>query len=327
MALPTLRYDLRVPPFAATTHRDAYKACIEQCAWAEDHGINTIVFSEHHGVDDGFMPSPIAMCAAAAAVTDRAMLMIQALLVPLHDPLRLAEDIATLDLISGGRVHVVAGLGYRDEEFEMFGVERKRRAPILEESIEVMRKAWTGEPFEYKGRRARVMPRPFSQPHPMIWIGGSTEKAAKRAARMGLPFLPAVGDPELKRIYEEEAAEVGFMAPFCILPKGPGFVHITDDPERDWKRLEPHLLWDAQTYASWQVPGQRSEVSVHNAETLEDVKASGVYKVVTPEECIALNDELGPIAGLVLHPLLAGMPIDMGWSSLELFATKVRPHI
>jgi alkanesulfonate monooxygenase SsuD/methylene tetrahydromethanopterin reductase-like flavin-dependent oxidoreductase (luciferase family) len=265
------------------------------------------------------------VAAAFAAKTSSIHITISALLVPLHNPLRLAEDIAVVDNISRGRLAIVAGLGYRHEEFEMFGIDRSKRGRILEENIDVMRQAWTGEEFEYQGRRAKVTPTPFTQPHPLIFIGGSTEIAARRAARLKLPMFPAIGDPALADIYNEECAKVGYQG-WIMLPQGPGFVHVTEDPEKAWAQIGPHALFDAATYSEWQTPGQRSNVHV-KAQTVDDVKASGVYRVVTPDECVQLIDELGPMGALCFHPLMGGMDPDLGWESLELYATKVLPQL
>jgi alkanesulfonate monooxygenase SsuD/methylene tetrahydromethanopterin reductase-like flavin-dependent oxidoreductase (luciferase family) len=325
MAMPTIRFDLRLPDFAATSRDAQYAAALEQAAWAEQHGFATAVLSEHHGTDDGYVSSPLVMAAAIAARTSTIHITISALLVPLHNPLRLAEDIATVDIISRGRLAIVAGLGYRVEEFEMFGIDRSKRGRILEENIEVMRKAWTGEEFEYQGRPAKVTPTPFTKPHPLLFIGGSTEIAARRAARLNLPMFPAIGDPALVDIYNDECAKVGYQG-WIMLPHGPGFVHVTEDPEKAWAQIGPHALFDAETYSAWQTPGQRSNVHV-KAQTVDDVKASGVYRIVTPDECVQLIDELGPTGALCFHPLMGGMDPDLGWESLELYATKVLPRL
>ncbi|MHB8669874.1 MAG: LLM class flavin-dependent oxidoreductase [Acidimicrobiales bacterium] len=325
--LLTIRFDLRTPPFAAAGPEHQYPACLDMCAWADEHGFTTAVVSEHHGVDDGFLPAPLTVAAAILARTRALMATVSALLVPLHDPVRLAEQIAVLDLMAPGRVSIVAGLGYRQEEFEMAGVERRGRGKILEEYLGVMRQAWTGEPFEWRGRTIRVTPRPATRPHPMLLVGGSTPIAARRAARLRLPFMSAVGDPALGEVYDAACAAEDFTGGFAILPTGPGFVHVTDDPERDKARLAPHALYDAQTYASWQTPGQRSQVHV-DAERAEELWASGVYQVVTPDECVELCRTLSETgASLVLHPLMGGMAPELGWESLELLAAKVLPRL
>jgi alkanesulfonate monooxygenase SsuD/methylene tetrahydromethanopterin reductase-like flavin-dependent oxidoreductase (luciferase family) len=326
MAIIGLRYDLRSPDWAATKHPEMYAACLEQSAWADEHGVDIVTLSEHHGVDDGFLPSPMTMAAAIASRTKRVPITIAAALFPLHDPIRLAEQIAIVDLVSRGRVSIVAGAGYAQQEFEMAGIDRKQRGKMLEASIETMRKAWTGEPFEYEGRMVRVTPVPFSKPHPMILIGGSSEAAAKRAARLRLAFFPAIDDPELIEIYQQACAEEGFTGGFSMLPHGPGFVHVTEDPEKAWAELADYAWYDAETYRSWQTPGTRSQVASKAAD-IEELKQEGIYRIVTPDECVAMADELGPAGALVLHPLLCGMPLDLGWASLELFATKVLPRI
>lgn len=321
MAMIGLRYDLRIPPFAKLTPQRQYEACLEQCQWADRHGIDLAVLSEHHGVEDGFMSAPVTLAAAIAGRTCRLQINIAAVLVPLHDPVRLAEQLAVVQLVSGGRLSLVAGLGYRHEEFEMAGVDRTKRGRLLEEYVEVMRKAWTGEPFEWRGRTVRVTPAPQSPP--TVLIGGSTEKAARRAARLRAGFFPAVGDPKLAAIYDEECEKIGFRGGFAMLPGGPGFVHVTEDPERDWARIAPHALYDAQTYHAWQTPDQRSEVHVE-ATTIDDVRKSGVYAVVTPDECVQLAETQGRV---ILHPLMGGIDPALGWESLELFRQKVLPRI
>jgi alkanesulfonate monooxygenase SsuD/methylene tetrahydromethanopterin reductase-like flavin-dependent oxidoreductase (luciferase family) len=326
VAIVTLRYDLRAPEFSVASMAERYLACLEQCAFAESKGIGMVVVSEHHSVDDGYLPSPLVLAGAIAARTTRMMISISALLVPLHDPLRLAEDIAVLDLISGGRVMVVAGLGYRHEEFEMFGIDRGRRGKLLDEALAAMLRAWTGEPFDFRGRWVRVTPAPATKPHPTVLVGGSTRAAAERAARHRLPFMPAIGDPELAAIYRSACAEVGFDGGMVILPSGPGFVHVTEDPERAWAQIERCALHEASSYAAWQTPGQRSAVHTE-ATTRAELEASGVYWVVTPDECVARAKELGPMGSIVLHPLMGGMEPSLGWESLQLFVDKVLPRL
>jgi alkanesulfonate monooxygenase SsuD/methylene tetrahydromethanopterin reductase-like flavin-dependent oxidoreductase (luciferase family) len=326
MTMVALRYDLRVPAFASTTHAAQYRACLDQCAWGDEHGVDAIVLSEHHGTDDGYMPAPVTLAAAIAGCTRRAHLTISALLVPLHDPVRLAEQLATVDVLSGGRIGFIAGLGYRYEEFEMAGVDRSRRGALLEEYVDVMRRAWTGEPFEWRGRTIRVTPAPVSKPHPLMMIGGSTEIAARRAARLRLPFFPAIGDPALAEVYRDECAAVGFNGGWASLPSGPGMVMVSEDPERTWAEVGRHALFDAQTYAGWQTAGQRSAVHVE-ARDVDDPELKRVYRVVTPDECVAMAQDGDALSTIVLHPLMGGISPELGWESLELFASKVLPRI
>ncbi|HEY2430621.1 MAG TPA: LLM class flavin-dependent oxidoreductase [Acidimicrobiales bacterium] len=316
-----LRYDLRAPAWGPATHAELYAACLEQCRWADEVGFNMVVLSEHHGVDDGYLSSPLVLAGAIAGCTSRVAVSVQAILAPLYDPLRLAEDIAALDLISGGRVWITAAMGYRDAEFDMFGVDRKRRAPILEETVKTLQQAWTGEPFEYEGRTVRVTPRPGKAP--MLFLGGSVPAGAKRAARLGVPFMSAVGDQSLADVYQAEAEAQGLTGGFAVIPNSPVYVHVTEDPEKAWATIGPHVLHDARSYDEWQEPGQRSAVHVE-ATDLDAVRASGVYQALTPAETVELAKRNGAV---LLHPLVGGLSPEVGWESLHLFADQVLPHL
>jgi alkanesulfonate monooxygenase SsuD/methylene tetrahydromethanopterin reductase-like flavin-dependent oxidoreductase (luciferase family) len=249
-------------------------------------------------------------------------------LLPLHDPVRIAEQLVVLDLIAPGRITFVAGLGYRDAEYEMAGVDKKQRGRLLEEYVEVLRKAWTGEPFEWRGREVLVTPTPATPGGPMIMIGGGSEPAARRAARLRCGFFPSLGDQALADAYDDEARKVGFEGGFCSLPKGPsGMVLVSDDPDALWEQVGPHALYDAQIYSSWQRNEQASAIDVHDAQSWEDVRASGVYQILTPDECVALAEEQGDFGTVMLHPLVGGLSPDIAWSSLELFDQKVLPRL
>lgn len=326
MTMIVMRYDLRIPPPGSAAHgvtaSDQYAACLEQVRWADAHGLDMVVLSEHHGTDDGFMPSPMTIAAAVASCTERIGINVSAALVIMHDPIRLAEQVATVDLIARGRMSVICGTGYRQEEFEMAGLEFQDRFKLLEECITVMREAWTGEYFDYRGRRVKVRPMPHSPGGPILLVGGSTPAAARRAARLRCFFSAASDDPAIAEAYRAACEVVGFQGFVMLPPKAPGFIHVTRDPERDWARIAPYALHEAVSYDAWQRPGQSSVVHVHGARTLDDVKASGVYAVVTPEECIALARKFG---SLTMHPLMGGIPASLAEESLDLFAAEVLP--
>src|SRR5204863_6714265 len=116
-----LRFDLRNPDIAGTTMAERYAAAIDMAEWADGLGFAIIVLSEHHGSADGYLPSPLTMAAAMAARTKQVRIQIAALIAPFHDPLRIAEDIAVVDLVSNGRLDVVIANGYVPGEFDMFG--------------------------------------------------------------------------------------------------------------------------------------------------------------------------------------------------------------
>lgn len=322
MTALAMRFDLRAPHFGAPAS-ELYAATLDMSAWAEEHGFDFVVLSEHHGSDDGYLPAPLPLAGAIVGRTSKIAVNVAALLVPLHDPVRLAEELAVLDLVSRGRVSIVAGAGYRPEEFEMAGLDRSKRGKLLEEHVQVMLKAWSGEPFEWQGRTIRVTPPPFTRPHPMVMIGGSTEVAARRAARLRLPLFPAVHDPQLVAWYDDECAKQGFDGGFAMLPSGPAFCFVTHDVDAAWERIGRHVLHEVQVYDAWQTEGQRSQVHVQ-AQSVDDVRASGLYQVVTPDEAVTLGRELGT---LVFHPLIGGLDPAVAWEMLDLLAAEVLPQL
>ncbi len=328
MPMSVIRFDMRAPGRGPAEIHELYGAALEMGRWADEAGLDMLVLSEHHGSEDGYLSSPLVMAGAMGAATKRIPMNISALLVPLHDPVRLAEDIAVVDQVSGGRISIVAGLGYRPEEYVMFDREWKRRGRRMDECLDVMIKAWTGEPFEYRGETIRVTPRPVQQPHPLVFVGGSGPKAAERAARFQLGFMPPVGDDELVALYNAECERLGHDPGMVLMPTAtqPGMVTVAEDPDKAWAELGPYYLHDAMVYKSWQGPDQRSLVA-SEADSVEALREEGVYTILTPDECVRLAGDLGPLGAIVLHPLCGGVPPELAWPGLELFASAVMPRL
>lgn len=301
---------------------ERYRAAIEMVVWADRNGFDIVSTEEHHVSDLGWSPTPLMTAGMILSQTEKVMVTISALLVPLHDPVRLAEDIAVLDLVSRGRISIVTGIGYRPVEYAALDKEWTRRGQLLDEALDVMMQAWTGEPFEYRGETIRVLPAPFTQPHPIVLIGGSSPAAARRAARLGLPLQLPGPKPEVEALYHAECERLG-TTPFAIVPDGTVMLHVAEDPDRVWAEHGQCFMNEAMTYQAWQPPGQTSAVSSH-ASTVEELRAEGIYQVLTPDEAIALGRDRGVLS---LHPLVGGMPIDEAWASVELTADKVLPAL
>ncbi|MFJ9817878.1 LLM class flavin-dependent oxidoreductase [Streptomyces sp. NPDC101151] len=321
MPVTVVRFNLVAPGATPAALAARYRAALEMAAYADEHGISTVQTEEHHGADNNWLPSPFAFAGAVFGATRRIAVTVSAVIGPLHDPLRLAEEIAVLDLLSGGRLVTVAGIGYRPEEYALFDVDWKRRGRLQDELLETLLKAWTGEEFEYRGRTVRLTPRPYTDPHPLLLVGGSSKAAARRAARLGLPFFPSAHLPELESYYKEQLTVHGTegwtMMPAAETP----LLHLSEDPDRSWAEYGEHFLHEARTYASWQSRDIRSAVR-SAATTVEELRAEGVYRIVTPEQCVAQG-----LDSLVLHPLAGGMPVEEGWRSLRLFAERVLPGL
>ena len=320
----TMRFGMRSVTGQPSERADLYGAAIDMCEWADSRNCLASIVSQHHGVEDGYLPSPIPMAAAIAGRTGSLSIVVAALLVALYEPVKLAEDMAVVDLISRGRVSYVIGIGYRDEEFAAFGVDRRRRAPLVEERIGVLRRLWDGESVEVGGRAVRVTPPPFTPGGPPLAYGGGTEVAARRAARLGLAFLAERGDPDLEVAYRAEADQAGIPPVGCILPPPdvPLTVFVADDPERAWAEIGDYLFADARGYAEWNA--DRSGIaSVSRAESATALQAEqGTYRIITPDQARAIVDRGIPLG---LQPLVGGLPPDMAWPYLEAAVDAASP--
>lgn len=319
-----LLYDLRRAPFSPLDHGAMYREMLEQCAWADRLGFDTVVLGEHHGTDDGYLPAAPAAAAAIAGRTS-ALELRPMVMAPFYDPLHLAEELAVVDLASSGRLTPVVLAGYVRDEFAMFGVSRKDRASALVECVETLKRAWTGEPFQFRGRKVRVTPTPFQRPRPAIVVGGTSDVGARRAAHIGDEFQP--GSSGHWRAYVEECERIG-RDPGRRERSGPTFCHVTDEPERVWPEVAPYVLHHVHAYGAWARQEQGGESTVFPpADTVDDLRRNPAYQVVTPDDCVALAERWGSQGALLLHPLMAGLPPDLGWRSLELFERAVLPRL
>ena len=267
--------------------------------------------------------------------------------MPLRHPVQTAEELAVLDLISNGRLAVTFGLGWRPYEFAMFGKDINTRVGAVVSAIEVMRQAWTGNAFTFNGAAALVRPVPVHEGGPRISLAGITPASARRAAKLGTGYDPAPsydGPSPLYLEYEAECARLGMPAPPPYMRPGPAFLFVSDDPDRDWKLLLPHLAHHRYTYASWVaevtpgsptyawwVPGTETTAEVvapsNDAEMLEEFKRDPTQAILTPERTIELAKTLGPQSELVFRPLIGGTPPDLAWRGLRTFADEVLPAL
>jgi len=316
-----LRFDFRNPPMAKTVMADRYAAALDMAAWADGLGCVNIAISEHHGSPDGYLPSPLVMAAAMAARTEKVRFLIAALIASFQDPLRLAEDLLVLDHLSRGRVDLIVAAGYVREEFELFGVPMGERARRVTEAVATIRAAFTGEPFEFRGRTVQLTPGPFRPGGPSITLGGSSEAAARRAARIADGFIPS--EPEVWPHYRDEMVRLGKPDPGPC-PTGPTrVVAFARDPEEGWARMAPFFLHEANAYGAWQAASGLPTPyrTVPDADALRD---SGQYRVLTPEQFVE-EQRQAPFPFAMLHPMCGGMPVDLAWSSLRLFEEEVLP--
>src|SRR6201986_801231 len=183
----SMRFDMRAPDFGAAA-AELYGAAVDMCAWAETRGCLAAVICEHHGSPDGYLPTPLILASAIAARTKQFM-MPSLLILPFYEPVRLAEEIAVLDILSKGRASYVFGLGYWPEEFEHFGLDLRARGRMADEKLGLLRRLLTGEVVQHEGRLIRVTPTPSSPQGPLMMWGGGSLAAARSAGREGLGYV------------------------------------------------------------------------------------------------------------------------------------------
>ncbi len=319
-----LTYDMRAPAFGAPA-AELWAAAVDQAAWADGLGFDVIGLGEHHASEDGYNPSPIVLATAMAARTRRIRLRPSVVLAPFYQPIKLAEDAAVLQILSNGRLELGIGGGYRREEFEMFGRDLSERWRSVGDLCRLLRLAWSGEPFEWQGRRCHVTPKPDTPP--AILLGGATANSARRAARIADGWLPPL-DPRLWKPYREACLELGKPDPGAYPRQGPIFLWISDDPDRAWVRLMPHVLHQIRMYARWTAEAWGKVAGPYAGEADEAAARNNpAYRVVSPEQALELADALGPDGVLYLSPLLAGIDPRESDRMLALYERSVDPYL
>lgn len=318
-----LRFDMRSAPQCTETPSHRYRTAIEMACWADRNTVDVVGLSEHHVTADGFLSAPMQLAGMMVARTQRVRISVSALLVPLHDPVRLAEDIALLDIVAEGRFTATCGLGYRQVEYERFGIDWRNRGQVFDEKLAVLVNALSGEAFHYNGDSMKLNPVPNSPVQALITVGGNSKAAAKRAARFGLLFCPAIDDAELEASYLTACEEQNFQQGFIIPPREPATTFISEDPEKCWEEIGDYLLYDAMAYGAWRHPNRRAYAESF-ARDIEELKSEGKYRVLTPEQALQVILKTG---SLHLAPLAGGVPTDVGWHSLRLFEERVQPYL
>src|SRR5580693_5737948 len=231
-------YDFRNPSASGMSHQSLYAAIMDQVAWLDRLGLDLVWFTEHHFVDDGYLPSWIPVASAMAARTSQIRFSCDVCLLPFNHPIRLAEDLAVLDNLSNGRVEIGVGMGYAPHEFRGFGLPVSRRLSLTDEGLAVLRHAFTGEKFSFHGKRydftdVKITPGYVQPGGPPLWVAALAEPGAQRAARFDTNLLPPGPRARSLDTWLEALAgsgrdsanyRVGIIRP-CL---------VTDDPERDW---------------------------------------------------------------------------------------------
>jgi probable F420-dependent oxidoreductase len=338
-------FTAQLPDGSERSFAQEYAETLELVRLADQVGFDSAWVSEHHGSSDGYLPSLLPMLAAFAAVTERIELGTGVVLTPLHDPLRLAEDAAVVDQLSDGRLILGLASGWREEEFRMFGVPTSDRGPRTEESVEILRRAWSGRRFSFEGRvlrydRVKVTPPPARPDGPPILLGGYARRGVERAGRLADGYITdETGPDELREnlgLIDRAAREVGrdpsdlsvvLLQNVFVTREGGGWQDGVP-----WSLLRAGVAHQLGAYEAWDAGADTPELDRLDPmmPSEEDVRLS--TPAGSPEEVLgALLPTVREFGDrdlqLVVRLHYPGMDLETAASAVELFASDVLPAL
>jgi len=309
---------------------------IAEAQLAEASGFDSCFFGEHHQDRDGFLPSPLIVATAVAAHTRRLRVGTSVILLPLHHPVRVAEDVITLDLVSKGRVVVGVGIGYQPADFRAFAVPMEHRVALFEEGVEILRRCWAGEPFSFRGKHytledVEIRPRPLQRPGPPLWIGASVPAAARRAGRLadgfvGTPSTSLESARQLVDAYTDAARDAG---------RGPEVVLMRDA----WvarTRAEADAVYGPEVMAAYRYYWEHRlaefrDIPPGTEFTLENLAPDRLI-LGDPETCVREFHRWKGATGAdyfllrLRHAHSGGPPHEKIMEAIRLFGERVLPH-
>lgn len=321
-------------------HAKLYREMLDEVRWAEELGFDTIWLTEHHVWYDGYVPSLLTAAGALAGVTNRIRIGTSCLLLPQHDPLRVAEAAAVMDNISGGRLELGVSVGYRDIEYDTVGISRRERGARMDEMLDILHLAWTEERFSYHGRffhydRVRISPKPIQRPIP-VWVGGWAKPVLRRAGQRGLHLMGA--RPEDWPAYLEAAQQAGIDPSRVKMTVGSD-VWVEDDEEEAKAFMRPiarYLYYDQLGgWGFFQNPATGRQVFFDQPQVLEMVAYAATSAVIVgnPKTVVAaLRQRLARSPAevnphLFLRVRFNGAPPARMRRCLELLSREVIPAL
>ena len=325
-------YDFRNPQPWRRPWADLYAETLEFITWSESVGFEGAWVPEHHGAEDGYVPSPLIALAAIAARTKSIKLGSAIALAPLYHPVRFAEECAVLDILSNGRLEMAVAIGYRRREAQAYGVDFSARGRRTDEFLEIVRRLWAGETFSYEGKHfnlknASIVPTPIRSRIP-LYLGGFTDKALERTAKYGDGYF---GNMEICDLYAEKLRACG-KDPASGRVRIQGlFVLVARDPEKAMHEVAPYFHYVNNSYGVWLAEdrvatGFGDEVLLKPM-TLEAFKASGILRILTPDQAIEMFNEM--LSKAPVEHFMMMLPAGLSPSKLaeyaQVFADEVIP--
>jgi probable F420-dependent oxidoreductase len=312
-----------------------YREALEEVARAEELGFDSAWMEEHHSVTDHYWPSPLPVLAGFATRTSKLVLGTDILVAPFYHPVRLAEDVAMLDLMSAGRVVLGIAIGYKPDEFALYGTDLEKRGARFEEQLTIMKGLWTEERISFRGAyytvEGRLEPRPVTKPHPPIWIGGWGERTLRRAAALADNWIPGpTADLQRlvagKRAFEENRKSAGKTEPITEWPLTRDLI-IAETDEKARELAERHIMvaYRKEYAGGWRHPFIDASIATDLDKLMADR-----FIIGGPDQCIAqirrFITEYG-MTHLICRTFFPGMPHSHIMRELDLLAREVMPAL
>ena len=310
-----------------------YTEALEEVTKAEELGFDSVWMEEHHSVTNHYWPSPLVVLAGFATRTSRLTLGTDILVAAFHNPVRLAEDAAVLDVMSSGRFTLGIAIGYKPDEFSLYGVELEKRGARFEEQLAIIKGLWTQERISFKGAYytvdGRLEPKPVTKPHPPIWIGGWGDITLRRAATLADNWIPGP-TADLKRLlagkkrFLDNRRAAGRSQPITEWPLTRDLI-IADTDRKARELAEAHIMiaYRKEYAGGWRHPFIDASIATDLDRLMEDR-----FIIGGPDQCVRkirrFVEEYG-MTHLICRIFFPGMPHEYIMRELELIAREVAP--
>jgi probable F420-dependent oxidoreductase len=321
--------------FIPTEGGNFYPECLEEVLYAEELGLDSAWLEEHHSVKNHYWPSPIVALAGIATRTSRIMLGTDIIVLPFYHPVRIAEDIALLDIISNGRIILGAAIGYRPDEFALYQMPMEKRGAAYAEAITFIRLLWSSASVTFQGHyyqveNARIEPRPVRQPP--IWLGGWGQLSLKRAATLGDAWVPGPTAGlekllEAQSIYRAHLKEAGKDLASVPTPLTREVI-IADTDSQAREMAERHLIisYRDEYGGGWEHPliGKEDAAPINQLEAL----SQGRFIIGSPDTCTRQIQQFIDTFGvdhLICRLYFPGIPHKFIMKELELIGKEIIP--
>jgi probable F420-dependent oxidoreductase len=311
---------------------DYYRQALDEVTRAEELGFDSVWMEEHHAVTNHYWPSPLLVLAGFATRTSRLLLGTDIVVAAFHHPVRLAEDVAMLDVMSNGRFVLGIAIGYKPDEFALYGVELEKRGARFEEQLAIMKGLWTQERVQFKGvyytLEGRLEPKPVQKPHPPLWIGGWGDITLRRAASLADNWIPGP-TADLARLlngkkqFLEQRRAAGLPAPTEWPLTRDVIIADTDAEARALAEEHIMVAYRREYAGGWRHPFIDASIATDLDKLMEDR-----FIIGGPEQCVRrlrrFVEQYG-LTHLICRMFFPGMPHARIVRGLELLAREVMP--